>query len=645
MAEKDDESKSPEQADSPEKTDAPEESAKNVEGDAEGAELSAGGDAPPGEGAGDETEPEPEGPPPEPRVGLVFPAAIVLVQHVLAYSIAATSTTPHQTYMGIGVVPLAGTLLLLLWWLRSRRVPWRERLIGVAAAAVALAVPLLVDWPNWPPYLLVYSLPTLTTAVVVVFLATAGMRWTVRRTALAGAMALCAVYYCLVQVAGVDGTSAPLLSWRWSTPPEAGLSVAPPSDNQVAMLPDTLDPEDWPGFRGDRRDGRNRVSTFGTDWETHPPVELWRRDIGLGWSSFAVIGEYCFTQEQRGAEETVVCYDAESGAQIWINAIRTRFSEVMGDGPRATPEYHDGMLYSQGATGILQCIDAATGETVWRRNILEDAGMDEIPRWGFSSSPLVVGELVLAYTGAGDGKSLLAYNREDGSIAWEAGNGRNGYSSPHYGEVAATEQVFMNSNRGIEAFDPATGTLLWEQEWDIGNNPRVVQPFVFDLYNIYAGTGQRKGIRQIKVLKEGDTLTPRTIYTSERFRPYFNDYVHHDGYLYGFDGTRFACMETTDGSVRFSGERWGGQVLLFNAMDMLLVLTEKGEVVLVAAYPSFIDIRGRFQALESKTWNHPVVAHGKLFVRNDREAVCYRLPPAPVEEEPEEGEETGEEEE
>jgi len=575
---------------------------------------------------------EPAGPPPEPRVGLIVPALIILIQHSVSWFIATSSTTPMRTYMGIGAVPLLGSLLILAWWLTSRKVPLRERMMGTALAVVALVIPLLLSRPI-EIFLLVYVLPTLATSIVFAFLITAGMKWAVRKKAALIGMALCTVFYLLVKVAGVDGNMAPLLSWRWSAPPEAGLAVETTAvENKLATIPTTLTPEDWPGFRGDRRDGRNRVSTFDVDWTNHPPKELWRRDIGLGWSSFTVIGDYCFTQEQRGDDEVVVCYDANTGEQIWINAVKERFTEVMGDGPRATPEYRDGKLYTQGATGVLQCIDASNGQTIWMRNVMEDAGMKKVPKWGFSSSPLAHGKLVIAYSGAGDGKSVIAYNQEDGEIVWTAGNGHNGYTSPHFGEVAATPQILMNSNYGIEAFEPETGKLLWEQEWNIKSNPRVAQPYVMDLYNLFAGTGQGKGIRLIKVQKEGETLTQKLIYESEKFRPYFNDYVFHDGYLYGFDGTRFACMETTDGSVRFTGERWGGQVTLLNELDMVLVLTEEGEVILVAAYPSFVDIRARFKALDSKTWNHPVVAHGKLFVRNDREAVCYALPPAPLEE-------------
>jgi outer membrane protein assembly factor BamB len=465
---------------------------------------------------------------------------------------------------------------------------------------------------------------------VVALLATFRTTWAERRRILLMTMVLCAAFFCFTRITGVDGTMAPLIAWRWSGPPELGATTN--ANAKTAALPSSLEPEDWPAFRGARRDNRNMVSRFGVEWETAPPKELWRRPVGLGWSSFAVVGEYLFTQEQRGAEEAVVCYEAATGNEVWSNLIPERFDEVMGSGPRATPAFDKGKLYTQGATGILQCIDAATGATLWKRDLKEDAAMG-VPKWGFSSSPLVTGELVVVYAGAGDGKSVLAYKKDSGEPAWTAGNGRNGYSSPHWAEVALAPQILQISNYGIEAFEPTTGKLLWEDKWDIKNNPRVAQPYVVDFYTLIAGTGQGKGARLLKVVKEGEVFVPKILWTSDDFRPYFNDYVFHDGYLYGFDGNRFVCVDALNGFLRWKGERWGGQLLALNEIDMLLVLTEEGEVILVSAYPSHIEIKGRVKALDSKTWNHPVVSRGKLYVRNDREAVCYELPPAAAKEE------------
>ena len=563
----------------------------------------------------------------EPRLNLLVPVAILVVQFLFMLYFTKTSTTPFRTYMGIGVAPLLGTIALVAWWLLSRTVPWRQRLAGLGLVVVAAGLPVLLSRP-FAIFLLVYVLPALTALLVAALLVSFRTTWTERRRILLMTMALCAVFFCFTRVTGVDGNMAPLISWRWAGPPELSATTA----GKTAVLPQTLEPEDWPGFRGARRDNRNMVSTFGVEWATNPPKELWRRPVGLGWSSFTVVGEYLFTQEQRGAEEAVVCYEAATGSEVWSNLIPERFDEVMGSGPRATPTFDKGKLYTQGATGILQCIDAATGATLWKRDLKADAGMG-IPQWGFSSSPLVAGELVVTYAGAGGGKSVLAYNKDSGEPAWTAGNGRNGYSSPHWAEVALAPQILQLSNYGIEAFEPTTGKLLWEDKWDIKNNPRVAQPYMVDFYTLIAGTGQGKGARLLKVVKEGEAFVPKILWTSKEFRPYFNDYVFHDGYLYGFDGNRFACVDAANGFMRWTGERWGGQILALNEIDMLLVLTEEGEVVLVSAYPSEIEIKGRIKALDSKTWNHPVVSHNRLFVRNDREAVCYELPPAPPKEE------------
>lgn len=595
----------------------------------------APGDTPPVDAVDTPEAPAAPAKPTEPRPGALIPAALVVVELLFMLYFTKTSTTPFRTYMGIGVVPILGSLALVLWWLFSRTVPVRQRLAGLGLAAAACALPVLVSRP-FAIFLLVYVLPSLTTLLAIALVVTLRCTWPERRRILLMTMAFCAVFFCFTRVAGVDGNMAPLISWRWAGPPELAGDAAGVG-NKTATVAQVPEPEDWPAFRGARRDNRNMVSRFGVDWAATPPRELWRRPVGLGWSSFTVIGDYCFTQEQRGPEETVACYETATGNEVWSNRIPERFDDVMGSGPRATPAFDKGKLYTQGATGILQCIDAATGASLWKRDIKEDAGMG-VPQWGFSSSPLVAGDLVVVYAGAGGGKSVLAYKKDSGEPAWTAGQGTNGYSSPHWAEVALSPQILQISNRGIEAFEPATGKVLWEDVWDIKNNPRVTQPYMVDFYTLIAGTGQGKGARLLKVVKEGETFVPKILWTSKDFRPYFNDYVFHDGYLYGFDGNRLACLDAATGFLRWTGDRLGGQILLLNAIDMLLLLTEEGEVLLVSAYPSEVQVKGRVKALDSKTWNHPVVSHGKLFVRNDREAVCYELPPAPPKEEkPKEG--------
>jgi outer membrane protein assembly factor BamB len=565
---------------------------------------------------------------PQPRL---WPAVIIAVIYlmVLAPTWLFATTNIHYIF-GFGIGTLVATLLLLLWWLFASRIRIRERLAGLV---LFLAVPvwiLLVNQASGPPLLMIV-LPALTLGIVGVLVVTQRLPWPNRRRLVLLFMMACAGGFSAVRVDGVQGNVMPVMSWRWSPTPEElltgemGLQTKEPGG--VADVPAEAGPEDWPGFRGALRDGQRPGVTFATDWDKDPPRELWRRRVGLGWSSFAVIQDYVFTQEQRGTDELVVCYRADTGAEVWINRVETRFNDPMGSGPRGTPTFHEGRLYTLGATGVLQCLDASTGESIWQGDLTKDVDAP-IPTWGFASSPLVVGDLAVVFAGAPKGadKGLAAYHRASGEVAWTAGAGNSGYSSAHLATLADTPQILMISNYGIESFDVKNGAVLWTHAWDMGSNERVTQPLVLADEAILIGCSFGKGTRQLRVSRSDADWKVEEGYTSKKFRPYFNDVVLHKGYCYGFDGSQFMCVDPGTGKRRWKGDRLGGQVLLLPDMDMLLVLSEKGEVILFEATPDACREVARMDALDGKTWNHPVVAYGRLFVRNDQEVICYELP-------------------
>jgi hypothetical protein len=181
----------------------------------------------------------------------------------------------------------------------------------------------------------------------------------------------------------------------------------------------------------------------------------------------------------------------------------------------------------------------------------------------------------------------------------------------------------------MAALDPAKGHVLWRHDWRTDNMPRCVQPAVVGDGDVLLGTGLTLGERRVRVVGGGDSWTePEMNWESNALRAYYNDRVVHKGHVYGFDVNMFTCVSLEDGKARWRGGRYGnGQVLLLADQDLLLVLSEKGEVVLVAADPAKHRELGRFKAIEGKTWNHPVVAHGKLFVRNGEVAACFKLLP------------------
>jgi outer membrane protein assembly factor BamB len=362
-----------------------------------------------------------------------------------------------------------------------------------------------------------------------------------------------------------------------------------------------------------------------TDWKEHPPRLLWRHRVGPGWSSFAVVGTRSYTQEQLDSDERIICSDVETGAPLWVHSDHTRFSEeIGGPGPRATPTFHEGKLYVQGASGLLNCLDAATGKVVWTRDIVKDSGAT-LPMWGYAASPLVIQGTVIVFAGAPDGKSLLGYDAASGKPTWSAGEGQNSYCSPQLARLNGVEQVLIATDAGVASFDPANGKVLWKHSWPIEGMARIVQPALLG-NDVVIGSPFGKGTRRVRLDLSANSWTDQKLWETTAINPYFNDFVIHNGHLYGFEGMFFTCVSLEDGKRKWKERGYGsGQVLLLADQNLLVILTEKGEVTLVEANPERRTELARFQAIQGKSWNHPVIAHGKLFVRNGEEAACFQL--------------------
>jgi outer membrane protein assembly factor BamB len=567
----------------------------------------------------------------------LWPAILIEVAYVAAaYGFKLFASTNVQSFVGLALVPLAAALLLVIWWLAASRAPGLDRLLGFVLYVGALAGVVLSQRSNGP-MLLAYALPTMSTGLVVMLAATYRLRWPTRRWVLVGFIAVCGGTFAALRVETIGSNLAPIVAWRWSPTPEGRSQALPPAVAQgVAALPAQLDSGDWPGFRGPARDGRLTGVRFSTNW-ARPPREIWRRKVGAAWSSFAAVGDYLFTQEQRGGEELVTCYRAVTGEPVWVRPVQARYRDTMGLGPRATPAYDRGQLYAQGATGLLQCLEASTGRVIWTRDLAKDAAT-RVPGYGFASSPLVAGDRVIVFSGAGEGRSVIAYDRASGAIAWRAGHGGSGYSSPHLARLGDVPQVLMASDFGLQSFLPATGARLWEHAWKVKQYSRCIQPLVVGDDSVLLAATAATGSGLLRIQKQDQAWKVQEAWMTKSFRSYFNDCVCHQGHGYGFDGDRFACLDLKTGERRWTGQRYSGQVLLVADLELLLVLSEAGEVILVPATPDRFTEIARFKALSGKTWNHPVVAHGRLFVRNSEEAACFELlPVAPLPRAPEKG--------
>lgn len=538
--------------------------------------------------------------------------------------------------------------LFLLWLLFFSRVPVRERLLGLAAiVTVGVAATAACDSSLRPIGLLFFAVPFLLTGWTLWLTITGGFAPAVQRAGIVLLLLGVGVYFSLLRMDGVYGDQHVDLSWRWSptaeqrflaersqaTAPaladakttastEAAAAVEPPSE------PLALAEGDWPGFRGPQRDGAASGVSIEADWTAAPPKLVWKHAVGPAWSSVAVVGNRLFTQEQRGEMEAVVCLDAATGREIWAHEDAARFAEpVAGAGPRATPTFDAGRLYTFGAKGQLNCLDAGTGKVYWSRDVAADSKV-EVPMWGFSSSPLVSDGVVVVCAGDNKAKGvLLAYQAADGEPAWTAPTGKFSYSSPHLATIGGQPQLLFLSELGLAALDPKTGKVLWDHAAS-GSGWRAVQPHPADDGSILLGS-EDIGLLLLDVKRSDDAWAAAERWTSKSMKPSYNDFVVHKGYVYGFDGGVFSCVDLASGKRQWKGGRYGhGQVLLLADQELLLVLSETGEIVLLAANPQKLTELSRVQAIAGKTWNHPVVAHGRLYVRNNEEMACFDVEPS-----------------
>jgi outer membrane protein assembly factor BamB len=566
----------------------------------------------------------------------------------------------------IGV--LAGGLAIVVWWLFFSRAPWAERVGAILFALIAIfatsrVVHESVSNAGMGMMLPIFAIPVLSFALVVGVVASNRLSIGLRRASIVTAILLGCGVFTVMRTGGMTGDGDPDLHWRWTPTPEerllaqtahepelspvsttaaagteqsvatasgapTGAGTTPPSESSkdtVASPPTSPTSEaraDWPGFRGPRRDGVVRGVRIETDWSKLPPVQLWRRPIGPGWSSFAVRGDFLYTQEQRGEDELVACYKLSTGEPVWRHRNPARFWESNGGaGPRATPTLNNGRVYAFGGTGILNALNAATGALIWTRNVAAET-KTKTPMWGFSSSPLVVGDLVIVAADA----TLVAYDLNTGNQRWVGPTYTGSYSSPHRTTIDGVEQILFLGGEGAISVAPANGTVLWQHAWLGG---AIVQPALTPngdvLINAISMNGG-VGTRRLAISRGSGGWNVEERWTSNGLKPYFNDFVVHKGNAFGFDGNILACIDLEDGKRKWKGGRYGnGQLVLLPEQDLLLVLSEEGELALVSATPDQYTERAKFPAIQGKTWNHPVLVGDILLVRNGEEMAAFRL--------------------
>lgn len=498
----------------------------------------------------------------------------------------------------------------------------RRRLRGLAFLFLAYVGALVVVWTrtvSTRQYLVLatigLSLVALL-AMVVWFVVGSGLP---RRTRVGGMFVLIGIVLTGVLLFRLDvtGDLRPMLRYRFAANPSPVLE--PELDPNILRFVST--PGDSPQFLGPRRDGSLNVR-LDTDWDRHPPEELWRREVGAGWGSFAAVGQVAITQEQRGDEEALIAYTVDTGEILWAYNYSARYSStIAGIGPRATPTIWGDTVWAMGSTGILNAVELFTGKLRWSNNVIDDQG-GRLQEWGKSSSPLIYEDLVIV-TGGRGGPTLIAYDRMTGDFRWRADAGRPDYASPSLATIAGREQIVIFNAASVSAHDPGTGDLLWTTPWPPGQ-PTVAQPLVLgDL--VLASSGYGRGAKLFGITRRGKRYEVTTLWESPRLKAKFAHFVQYEGFVYGLDDGVLTCIDPTTGERVWKGGRYGHGQLLISA-GLLLVQAEDGSLVLVEATPDEHRELHRLPVLNGKTWNVPTLVGDVLLLRNDREAVALRLP-------------------
>jgi outer membrane protein assembly factor BamB len=446
--------------------------------------------------------------------------------------------------------------------------------------------------------------------------------------------------YCLLYVVGMvallmrftglefewRGGFPPVLTWHKTHPDYEAVEASRRAQPKIAVPPPAFGAQaDWPGFRGPHGDGHYDQTPIATNWPAEGLRPIWKQPIGGGYASFAIAGGRAFTIEQRRDQEAVTAYDVESGRELWAVAYAAKFDEPLGgEGPRATPCFSEGKVYSLGAMGDFLCLDATDGKVVWKLNILTD-NFASLLSYGTATSPLVVKDKVIVQAGGAKGRSVVAYNKLTGKAIWRVLDDGAAYSSPMLVQLAGQEQLLVVTQHQAAGLQVQDGALLWTIPWIINQGNRDnAQPVLLATNRFLLSGGYGTGCEAVEVSRTKTGFEAAPLWHNLWLKNKFTSSVFWQGFVYGLDEDMLVCLDAQTGERKWKNGRYGyGQVLV--ADGYLIVLGGEGQLALIKASPERYEELAHFQAIEGKTWNHPAMSGGKILVRNAVQMACFDL--------------------
>jgi outer membrane protein assembly factor BamB len=382
---------------------------------------------------------------------------------------------------------------------------------------------------------------------------------------------------------------------------------------------------EWFQWRGPNRDGHFAETGLLQTWPKAGPSLAWRANgLGDAYSSFSTAGGRLFTLGARGGTEYVIALDRATGKKVWEYQNGRRFQNDRGDGPRSTPTVDGDRLYVLGGSGDLTCLEHATGQRVWTVNLVQKFGGVN-PYWGYSESPLIVGDRILVNAG-GRRASIVAIDKADGSTLWQQHSDGAGYSSPMLMRTGSLNQVIFFTESRTLAVDPRDGRLLWSYNKAANGTANIATPIVRGT-RVFVSSDYGTGAALLDVRAAGNLATANEVYFTRDMRNHHSSSVLVGDLLYGFSSSILTALNFETGAVVWRDRSVGKGSLIYGD-GRLYLYSENGVAGLAEATPAGYREHGRFtipQQSGSPTWSHPVVTGRLLILRDQDNVFAYNV--------------------
>ncbi len=538
-------------------------------------------------------------------------------------------------FMTLAIGAAIHVLLLAMWVLLGSRAPWLDRLLFLILGFVGLLFVFSLQDKSLGINVLLFGTPIAAACLAITLIVTRIMPWSKRKWV---AYAVWLIAMSLWLLAGTDGmmaSFAPELRWRWQPDAEQrallnrNLAIRSELNKpKIEVRSVSLKEGDWPRFRGTESNGK--ASDLGLELSDKTKAKmLWKQPVGFAWSSMIVVDGLLFTQEQRGPKEAVVCLDAATGGEVWAYTYEARYedaTQASGTGPRSTPTFYNGRIYSVGGTGVVTCLSAEDGKLIWKRNLSDDCSTP-VAMWGFATSPSLQADNCFLLGGgeSSSSKDCICYDANTGDIRWSAEGKGVTYSSPQLVELCNEQQVVLSVGPDTIGRSVSDGKERWRiKSGGMGNT--MLQPILFGKDQILIASGEGDGTSLVDIKHTGDSWQASKKWSSTRLRPDFNDVVVIDSMILGLTKGLLTCVDSATGELRWKKFRFGsGQLIALPTQGCVLVLSEAGELSLIRVSPKEPTLLITWPGIQGKTWNHPVLVENRIYCRSAEEMACYEL--------------------